>query len=163
MKSLLIGFGLILFFLMNSETFADQVYTWTDKDGNMHITAEPPPKNARVKDVLRSAPRPEKSATDIEQQPDSDEVRQARAMAELARKEAETARAKAEEATKAAEDYIETHVQNQFTQRANQEQMRKAIQEAKTARELARIAEEKAIEAEEKAKLVEKRARELAD
>ena len=61
MRYLLTGFVLVLIFLTNSELSADKVYTWTDKDGNMHITAEPPPQNARVKDVLQYEPRPEQN------------------------------------------------------------------------------------------------------
>jgi len=174
MRYLLIGFILVLIGLANSELSADQVYTWTDKDGNMHITAEPPPQNARVKDVIKYQPRPDEAVTDAEQRPDSeagaapgapesDEVRQARTRAEKARKEAEIASARAEEATKAAEKYIETHNRNEYMRRAHKYKMRKAADDAKAAQEQARIAEEKAVEAEKKAKLVEERARELED
>jgi len=174
MRYLLMGFCFVLIVLANSEIFADQVYTWTDKDGNMHITAEPPPQNARVKDVLMYEPRPEKNVPNIERGPDSkaepavakpesEEVRQARASAETARKAAEIAAAKAEEATKAAERYIETHNRNEYMRRAYQYQMRKAAEDAKAAQERARIAEEKAVEAEKKAIRVEERARELDD
>jgi len=174
MRYLLIGFILVLIGLANSELSADQVYTWTDKDGNMHITAEPPPQNARVKDIIKYQPRPDETVTDAEQRPDSeaeatpgapesDEVRQARTRAEKARKEAEIASARAEEATKAAEKYIETHNRNEYMRRAHKYKMRKAADDAKAAQEQARIAEEKAVEAEKKAKLVEERARELED
>ena len=71
MRYLLIGFILVLILLANSELSADQVYTWTDKDGNMHITAEPPPQNARVKDVIKYEPRPDETVTDAEQRRDS--------------------------------------------------------------------------------------------
>jgi hypothetical protein len=174
MRYLLIGFVLVLIVLANSELSADTVYTWTDKDGNMHITAEPPPQNARVKDVITYEPRPEASVPDAEQRRDSetgaapgeqesDAVRRARAKAEEARQEAEAARAKAEEATKAAEKYIETHNRNEYMRRAYKYQMRKAAEEAKAAQEQARIAAEKAIEAEKKVKFVEERARQLGD
>ena len=174
MKNVLAGLTLLLFCWINSEVFADQVYTWTDKDGNMHITAEPPPKNARVKDILKYAPQPDRTDPDTEQrgesvpaaapgEPQSDEVRQARDRAEKARKEAEIARAKAEELTKAAEKYIETHDQNEYMRRAHQYQMRKAADDAKAAQEQARIAEEKAIEAEKKVKLAEESAWDSSD
>ena len=174
MKTILAGLSLLLLFFANAEVFADQVYTWTDKDGNMHITAEPPPQNARVKDVIKYEPRPEETVTDAQQRPDSeaeaapgepesDDVRQARTRAEKARKEAEIASARAEEATKAAQKYIETHNRNEYMRRAYKYQMRKAAEEAKAAQEQARIAAEKAIEAEKRAKFVEERARELDD
>jgi hypothetical protein len=174
MRYLSIGFVLVLIVLANSELSADTVYTWTDKDGKMHITAEPPPQNARVKDVIEYEPRPDKTVTDTEQRrnsdteaapgvQESDDVRRARARAEKARQEAETAKARAEEATRSAEKYIETHNRNEYMRRAYKYQMRKAAEEAKTAQEQARIAEENAIEAEKKAKFVEERARELDD
>ena len=174
MKTVLAGLTLLIFCWINSEVFADQVYTWTDKDGNMHITAEPPPKNARVKDILKYAPQPDRTDSDTEQpgesepaaapgEPQSDEVRQARARAEKARKEAEIAKAKAEELTKAAEKYVETHGRNEYMRRAHQYQMRKAADDAKAAQEQARIAEEKAIEAERKVKLAEESARDSSD
>ena len=174
MRYLLIGFILVLIVLANSELSADQVYTWTDKDGDMHITAEPPPKNARVKDILKYEPQLDNAVPDTEQRPDSkaaaapgqpesEEVRQARTRAEKARKEAEIASARAEEATKAAEKYIETHNRNEYMRRAYQYQMRKAAGDAKAAQQQARIAEEKAVEAEKKAKLAEENARDSDD
>ena len=174
MKTVLAALSLLLLCCVISEVFADQVYTWTDKDGNMHITAKPPPKNARVEDVLKYEPQPDKVVPDTEQPRDSDasaapgeaesdEVRQARTTAEKARKEAEIARTKAEELTKAAEKYIETHNRNEYMRRAHQYKMRKAADDAKAAQAQARIAEEKAIEAEKKVKLAEENARDSAD
>ena len=174
MKTFFAGLSLLLIFFANGEVFADEVYTWTDKDGNMHITAEPPPKNARVQDVITYEPRPDETIPDAEQrrdsesepapgEPESDDVRQARTRAEKARKEAEIASAKAAEVTKAAEKYIETHNRNEYMRRAHQYKMRKAADDAKAAQEQAKIAEKKAIEAEKKAKLTEERARDLDD
>ena len=156
MRIVLAGLSLLLLCCVNSEVFADQVYTWTDKDGNMHITAEPPPQNARVKDVIKYEPRPDETVTDAEQRRDSeaekapvkqesDDVRQARAKAEKARKEAEIASAKAEEVTKAAEKNIETHNRNEYMRRAHKNKMRKADYDSKAAQEQARISEEKTI------------------
>jgi hypothetical protein len=169
MRYLLTGFVLGLIILTNSELFADKVYTWTDKDGNMHITAEPPPQDARVKDVIQYEPRPEQNTPDAEPERDvetesaadkpvPEDVLRARARAEKARQEAETARARAEALTKAAEKYIETHNRNEYMRRAHKYKMIKAADEARAAQEEARIAEEKAIEAEKKAKFVEERA-----
>jgi len=174
MRLFLAGLSLLLLCGVNPEVFADQVYTWTDKDGNMHITAEPPPRNAKIKDVIEYQPRVDETISGTEQQQDSenpvapreqesDEVLRAKARAKKARQEAETAKAKAEEATKAAEKYIETHSQNEYMRRAHQYQMRKAADDAKAAQEQARIAEEKAIEAEKRVKFVEERAKQLED
>jgi hypothetical protein len=174
MKTVFAGLSLLLFVFANTEVFADQVYTWTDKDGNMHITAEPPPQNARVKDVLQYEPRPDQNTPDAEPKEDAeseattekpvpDYVLRAREKAEKAKKEAEIARAEAEEKTKAAEKYIETHNRNEYMRRAYKYKMRKAAEEANAAKEQARIAQEKAIEAEKRVKFVEERARQLED
>ena len=174
MKTVFAGLSLLLLCCVNFEAFADQVYTWTDKDGKMHITAEPPPKNARVKDILKYEPQPDIAVPDTEQrrdseaaaapgEPESEEVRQARTRAETARKEAKIARARAEELTKAAENYIETHNRNEYMRRAHQYKMKKAADDAKAAQEQARVAEEKAIEAEKKVKLAEENARDSDD
>lgn len=174
MKTFLATTSLLLLFFVNSDGFADQVYTWTDKDGNMHITAEPPPQNARVKDVLQYEPRPEPDTTNAQPEQDAateapvdkpvpEDVLRARARAEKARQEAEIARARAEELTKTAEEYIETHNRNEYMRRAHKYEMRKAAEDARAAQEQARVAAEKAIEAEKKAKFVEDRFEELKD
>ena len=72
MKTVSAGLSLLLLFFANTEIFADQVYTWTDKDGNMHITAEPPPRNAKIKDVIEYEPRAIETVSDTEQQRDSE-------------------------------------------------------------------------------------------
>ena len=36
-----------------SITGAQKLYTWTDENGNLHITQEPPPKSAKVEDVVK--------------------------------------------------------------------------------------------------------------
>ena len=167
MKTFLAALSFLLLFFAEPDLFADQVYTWTDKDGNMHITAKPPPQNARIQDVLKYQPRPDVTVPKAEQDQDSEadsagdrqeseDLRQAREIAEKARKEAEIARAKADEAAKAAEKYIGTHSGNQYMRRVYEYQMREAAEDAKAA-------EEKAIEAEKKAKLAEEGAEDSVD
>jgi hypothetical protein len=174
MKTFFAAIGLLCLFFTHSGVSADQIYTWTDKDGHMHITAEPPPQNARVKDVLQYEPRPEQNIPEAEpernaeteataEKPVPDYVLRARARAEKARNEAEIARARAEELAKTAEKYIETHNRNEYMRRAYKYQLRKAAEDAKNAREKARIAEENASEAEKKAKYAEERAKLLEE
>ena len=56
----LLTFALIVFGVPNSTA---EVYTWTDENGNLHISEEPPPKNARVEDVVNYKERtPEEEA-----------------------------------------------------------------------------------------------------
>ena len=41
-----------------SSVFAGKVYTWKDKDGNVHITDTPAPKDAAGAEVITHRPRP---------------------------------------------------------------------------------------------------------
>ena len=43
--------GSIFIFVSTSFVSAGEIYTWTDKDGNLHITEHPPPKGAKLKEV----------------------------------------------------------------------------------------------------------------
>jgi FtsZ-interacting cell division protein ZipA len=174
MKYFLSGILIILSFVMTAELTADKVYTWTDENGNLHITQVPPPKKAKLKDTMDYQPKPEKEDLETERRLEtgdeatlkkqkSDEVRKARADAEKAKKQAEIARGKAEEATRMAKEYIETHDRNQYERRAYEYQMEKAVEDAKAAEKQARIAQEKAIQVEKKAKLAEEQARQAVD
>lgn len=169
MKYFLAGIWVILSFVMTAELAADKVFTWTDENGKLHITQEPPPKRAELKDTMDYQPQPAKADLESEsrreigaeaelKKPKSDEVRKTRAEAEKAIKAAEIARDKAEEATRMAEEYSESNNPNQYMQQVYEYQMEKAIEDAKAAEERARIAEEKAINAEKKAELAEKQA-----
>ena len=153
---------------------AAEVYTWTDENGNLHITQDPPPKKATLKDTMTY--QPQSAVKDLETErrqkagdeaaaakQNSDELLKARAEAEQARKEAEIAAAKAEEAARMAKEYIETHNRNQYMRRAYQFQMEKAAEDAKAAQERAKVAEERAIEAEKKARLAEEQAKPADD
>ena len=51
-KRALVTLTIIFLFLLAFSAQAGKVYTWTDENGNLHITNTPPPKNAKVKDVL---------------------------------------------------------------------------------------------------------------
>jgi hypothetical protein len=174
MKYFLAGILIILSFVMTAELTADKVYTWTDENGNLHITQDPPPKKAKLKETMDYQPQPEKADLATERQQEigdeatlkkqkSDEVRKARMEAEKAKKQAAIARANADEATRMAKEYIETQNRNQYEQQTYEYQMEKAVEEAKAAEEQARIAEEKAIQAEKKAKLAEEQARQAND
>ena len=59
MKYLSMGISLMLLFFVTAELSADKLYTWTDEKGNVHITENPPPKNAKTKDVMTYQPQTE--------------------------------------------------------------------------------------------------------
>jgi hypothetical protein len=174
MKYFLTGIWVILSFVMTAELAADKVYTWTDENGNLHITQEPPPKKAKIKETMDYEPQPRK--TDLEskrrkeigaetelRKQTSDEAQKARAEAEKARKEAEIASGIAEEVARMAKEYSESENRNKVMQQTYKYQMEEAVEDAKAAEERARIAEEKAIAAEKKAELAEKQATRAED
>jgi hypothetical protein len=164
MKYFLTGIGIILSFVMTAELAADTVYTWTDENGKLHITQDPPPKKAKLKDKMDYQPPPPKADPESERRPEtgaeaelgkqkSDEVLKARTEAEKAKKAAEIAKDKAEEATRMAREYSESYNPSPIMQQTYDYQMEKAIEAAKAADERARIAEQKAINAEKTAEL----------
>jgi hypothetical protein len=59
MKYLLMGISISLIFLANAALSADRLYTWTDEDGNLHITQTSPPKHAKLDNVMTYNPLPE--------------------------------------------------------------------------------------------------------
>ena len=59
MKCLSMGISLLLLFFVTAELSADKLYTWTDEKGNVHITQDPPPKNAKTMKVMTYQPQTE--------------------------------------------------------------------------------------------------------
>jgi hypothetical protein len=174
MKYFLTAIWIILSFVMTAELAADKVYTWTDEKGNLHITQDPPPKKAKLKETMDYQPQSAKADLESEdrkeigadaelQKQTSDEVQKARAEAEKARKDAEIARGIAEETTRMAKEYSESNNRNKVMQQTYEYQMEEAVEDAKAAEERARIAEEKAIDAEKKAELAEEQVRQADD
>jgi len=61
-----------------SPVAAGEVYTWTDADGNIHITDRPPKDSAQVESVIRySKPTETAASPDPAPQPDSLDMQQA--------------------------------------------------------------------------------------
>ncbi|MGD9044593.1 MAG: DUF4124 domain-containing protein [Desulfobacterales bacterium] len=174
MKYFLTGIWVIFSLVMTAELAADTVYTWTDENGKLHITQEPPPKKAKLKDKMDYEPPPPKADLESERRPEtgaeaeldkqkSNEVLKARTEAEKAKKAAEIAKDKAEEATRMAREYSESYNPSQIMQQTYDYQMEKAIEAAKAAEERARIAEQKAISAEKKAGIAEEQSKQDED
>jgi hypothetical protein len=58
-KYLLTGISPILLLFVTAELSADKLYTWTDEKGNVHISQDPPPKNAKTLKVMTYQPQTE--------------------------------------------------------------------------------------------------------
>ncbi|RPI98301.1 MAG: DUF4124 domain-containing protein [Desulfobacteraceae bacterium] len=93
-----------LVFQSASGLLAGSIYTWTDKNGAVHITESPPPPGAAVEDALSNPPE-----TTAPVQPGSPpqsignwEVQQAEQQARQAQEQLEAAKQKAAEAEREA-------------------------------------------------------------
>ena len=98
MKYLLTGISLVFFLLVTAEILADKLYTWTDEKGNLHITQQPPPVNARKMDVMTYKPQTEAQIQKIEKDARREDVqneaaRQQDTLQETAKSDAKTEQA----------------------------------------------------------------------
>ena len=98
MKYMLMGIALMLIFFVNAELSADELYTWTDEKGNLHITQQPPPVNARKMDVMTYKPQTEAQIQKIEKDARREDVqneaaRQQDTLQETAKSDAKTEQA----------------------------------------------------------------------
>ena len=93
------------------------IYTWTDERGNLHMTDEPPPSNATVKEVETYRDRTPEEIEALEQtqleraekrrvENLQEEVEQARREAAKAEKEAVAATERARKLTQEAQEYV---------------------------------------------------------
>ena len=109
-KLLLLLGAVSLIFQSASSLRAGSIYTWTDKNGAVHITETPPPPGAAVEDALSNpAESPAPVQSDQPQQPQSIgawEVQQAEQQARQAQEQLEAAKQKAAEAEREAQQTI---------------------------------------------------------
>ena len=87
-----------LIFQSASGLLAGSIYTWTDKNGAVHITETPPPPGAAVEDVMSTPPE---SPAPVESSPPPQsigtwEVQQAERQARQAQEQLEAAEAERE-------------------------------------------------------------------
>ena len=166
MKLFGLGFIILFFFATTGPLGADKVFTWTDKDGNVHITDQPPPEGANVSNVTTYKPQSEEEVmkNQRQQQMRENAVDRKRKLAEAqnaeleaqkAAEEAKIGRDKADTVVKDAKGYIDTHDRNQYMRRAHKYEMKKKAGEAEAAVDQANAAAEKARKAKEKAKRAE--------
>jgi hypothetical protein len=163
MKLFGLGFIIIFFLATTGPLSADKVYTWTDKDGNVHITDQPPPEGANVSNVTTYKPQSEKEILKNQRQQHMrenavdrkrklEETQNAELKAQKVAEEAKIERDKADAAVEDAKQYIDTHDRNQYMRRAHKYEMKKKAGEAEAAVDQANAAAEKVRKAEEKAK-----------
>jgi len=96
-----------LAFLMAASSPAEaqnKVYTWTDARGKLHITDEPPPQEAKIKDILE-APQP--TPEELKEREIQRRQRREARLEERQRTEVEDVLRRAREADEAAQEAIQ--------------------------------------------------------
>ena len=142
---------------------AQKLYTWTDDNGVLHITDQPPPKNARIKDVLPYREKTPQELEQIQRQAEialqASEQEQKRRQARLAEIQARKARRQAQQAAaKAEQEYRQNleYIRRLSNTRDKRKQFRKKIEKLKKQTEAslaaARAAEKEAADAAAKAR-----------
>jgi hypothetical protein len=157
--------GLLFIFINAAYLTAGQIYTWTDENGNLHMTQEPPPEGAKLKEVTSYSKKPEmqesenqepqkKEVTDNSSKKESAEAAAAQRRANAAAKKAHKANVEASDAIlKAYETRNKRKGQGREARdRLYREDVRKSERDATQAQAKAKAAQEKAEKASEKAK-----------
>jgi len=148
---------------------AQKLYTWTDENGVLHITEQPPPKSAKVEDIMTYKERTPEELEAIEREKDNirrefkkqeqlDQAQEAQLKAKQADKQAEKAKDKAEKEY----DYNKEYIKRLSSTKQKRKQFRKKIErlkketeesfsEAKSAAERAEEAKQSAAELAEEA------------
>ncbi len=135
-------FSLTVIFLVASLGFsrlnAQQIYTWTDENGVMHLTDQAPPQKARVDDIIKykeKSPQEEDAIErKIEKLRESNERQDERDAAQRAAVEARKAEKRAEEAArKAREETLENqeYIRNLSNRRWKRRKFKKRIERIK--------------------------------
>jgi hypothetical protein len=166
MKNLIVIICALLVTIFNTNLFAGQIYTWTDKDGNLHVTDTPPPAKAKVKDTLEYK---EKTAAEIQELQDRQRRRDQKSQEEGEINRVEQAKKRARDADEAAQiaaeeaaqitQEVEAYVRRLGSTKEKRKQFRKRIQReigrAEAAQARARQAAEDAAQAAEDARMAE--------
>jgi hypothetical protein len=152
---------------------AAEIYTWTDKDGNLHITKSPPPKGSKLKEVTSYSVKAETQGSDIQESQDgpvsdregikkSKEVDEAQRKADTAAQKAHEASAKASDAALKAYELKNKRAYQgrQVRQPVSDDDVIKAEGKAMRAEEESKEAWEKAKKASDKAEAAQERAKE---
>ena len=154
-KQILVALAVIFAFVLTLRAETGQVYTWTDEHGNLHITNSPPPKNAKIKDVLpyqqksgRDTPT-EKQLQKEEQLEDlkekqNQQIEQAKRKARQADERAKEAVARAEQITRDNNAYIRRLGSTREKRKQFKKRIQRLKQEAVSAQEAANTAIEEA-------------------
>ena len=154
MKPIVVVAAVILSLVVAAGAYAQsKVYTWTDAKGKLHITDDPPPLDASVKDVVESPQLTPAENRQLEQQR---QLREDSRLDDKRRSETEEALRRAREADQRAREAVQRA--DEQTQRAldyrkhfgntpsRREQFKYKIREEEAKAEAARAEAQKAID-----------------
>ncbi|MDX1707616.1 MAG: DUF4124 domain-containing protein [Desulfobacterales bacterium] len=158
--------GILLMGIFNSSLPGGQVFTWTDENGNLHVTDTPPPPRAKVKDTLEyqektveeiQALQNRRQRRDLEREQDAkgNRVDDAKKRAREADQAAQKATEDADQITQEVEAYVRRLGSTKEKRKQFRKKIQREIQRAEDAQERARQAVEDARQANEEARLVE--------
>jgi len=167
MKFFAIIIGILLVVFLSSGLIAGQVYTWTDENGNLHVTDTPPPAKSKVKDTFEYQ---EKTAAEIQELNQRQGIRQDQKREESVRRQADAAAkraAKAEQEAQAADQKAAEAYENAMRtyniygktkdkRKKFKKPIRRAFDQADAAQARAAEAAETARQAQEDARSAEK-------
>jgi hypothetical protein len=159
-----------LIFLLGTVTFISQsasdlwsgsIYTWTDKNGTIHITETPPPTGATVEGVMGNPaespdsvqpaqPQPSQSVWKWNLEQAEQQARQAQEQLEAARQKAAEAEQEAQRTIQQSKEYIDSHDNNQYMRWAFRYKLRMAAEAAQAAQAKAREAAGQVKQAEQR-------------
>jgi len=149
-----------LIFQSASGLWAGSIYTWTDKNGAVHITETPPPPGAAVEDAMSNPPEtpapvqpspPPQAIGNWEVQQAEQQARQAQEQFEAAKQKAAEAEREAQQTTRQSEEYIDTHDKNQYMRRVFDYELKQAADAAQAAQTKAQEAAGQVQQAEQDA------------
>jgi hypothetical protein len=160
MKPLTIAVGLLLTLLVGLSLSAQRIYTWTDKNGVVNLSDQPPPEPGGVKDI-EVIEYDKKSPQEIEAiQKQKEQLRHKfdkERQLEKARQteiQARNAKERAREAVKQAEEdfeYNNEYIRRLSSTREKRKQFRKRIDRIKAETEASRAEAQAAVEQAAKA------------
>ena len=159
MKLLIITIIVFTGLFIASMASAQKLYTWTDENGNLHITQDPPPESAKVEEVVHYKERsPEEEAArqrrnekfrhNLEQEREREKSREARLEAEEAEKKAQKMKEDAQRAYEENKAYIDRLSNRKWKRK----QFRKRIDRLKRESEQGLIEAEEAVKRAQEAK-----------
>jgi len=163
MKFFSVAICMLLMFFLNSSLTAGQVYTWTDENGNLHVTDTPPPPKTKIKDTLEYQ---EKTPAEIQELERRREARKQQEHEETIRRQADNAAQQAasadkdaQEAAQIAEEQYENALRTYEKYGKTQDRRKKFKSRIRRAFDQAESAQDRASEAAKNARQAQEQAR----